>query len=65
MEGSGIGLYMVKRIVENAGGTITLRSQPGVGSTFTVTLPPRPSPAPWRHLALLNGHEEAFSCVAG
>jgi signal transduction histidine kinase len=39
VEGSGIGLYMVKKIVTNAGGTITVLSQPGVGSTFTVRLP--------------------------
>ena len=44
VEGSGVGLYMVKRIVENAGGTITVHSRLGEGSTFRVSLP-RPLPA--------------------
>jgi PAS domain S-box-containing protein len=39
VEGSGIGLYMVKKIVENAGGSITVRSEPGVGSSFLIMLP--------------------------
>ncbi|RZK14456.1 MAG: HAMP domain-containing histidine kinase, partial [Hymenobacter sp.] len=39
VEGTGVGLYMIKRLAENAGGTITVHSQLGVGSTFTVTLP--------------------------
>ncbi|MGI4742426.1 MAG: PAS domain-containing protein [Janthinobacterium lividum] len=37
VEGSGVGLYLVKRIVENAGGTITVHSELGQGTTFTVT----------------------------
>ena len=36
VEGSGIGLYMVKRMVENAGGRITLQSELGIGTTFSV-----------------------------
>lgn len=39
VEGTGIGLYMVKKIVENAGGTIAVQSDLGVGSSFIVSLP--------------------------
>ncbi|HXA02106.1 MAG TPA: PAS domain-containing sensor histidine kinase [Cytophagaceae bacterium] len=34
VEGSGLGLYIVKRIIENAGGKIELESQIGKGSLF-------------------------------
>ena len=38
IEGSGIGLYLVREIVINSGGKIVLESQPGQGSEFKVYL---------------------------
>jgi len=46
VEGSGIGLYMVKRIVENVGGRIEVDSELDVGTTFSVYLPYAPTSAP-------------------
>jgi signal transduction histidine kinase len=39
VEGTGVGLYMVKKIIESAGGNIEVESQLGVGSTFLVYFP--------------------------
>ena len=36
MQGSGVGLYIVKRIVENNGGEVTLETEEGEGSEFTI-----------------------------
>lgn len=38
-EGSGIGLACVNKIVKQLGGTVTLTSEPDVGSTFTLQFP--------------------------
>jgi two-component system, OmpR family, sensor kinase len=38
--GSGLGLSIVKAIVERHGGTVTATSRPGGGTTFTLTFPP-------------------------
>ena len=37
--GSGLGLYISRACAQRAGGNLTVESEPGVGSTFTFTLP--------------------------
>ena len=50
-KGTGIGLSIVEQIVTQHGGAITVESQVGKGSTFTVSLPAAPKPT-----SLLRGH---------
>jgi signal transduction histidine kinase len=38
VKGAGIGLSLVKRIIEDHGGSVALDSRPGEGSTFTISL---------------------------
>ncbi|MHA6249126.1 sensor histidine kinase [Pontibacter sp. CAU 1760] len=45
VESTGVGLTIVKKIVEWNGGTVWLHSLPGQGATFTFTWPKEPSEA--------------------
>jgi len=44
--GSGLGLSIVKAIVERHGATVTVASTPGEGTTFTITFAPEASASP-------------------
>ena len=62
--GSGLGLHIVKKLTELLGGEISVRSQPGKGSVFSLTLPRdrrskrRPSDEAWKALVKQALHKE-------
>jgi two-component system sensor histidine kinase/response regulator len=49
VEGSGLGLFIVKSVIDAHGGSIVVESEPGAGATFTLRLPRAiPSSGPLR-----------------
>ena len=44
--GTGLGMAIVKNLIDQMGGTISITSKEGVGSTFVITLPFEIAPAP-------------------
>jgi CheY-like chemotaxis protein/anti-sigma regulatory factor (Ser/Thr protein kinase) len=60
IEGAGLGLTLVQRLVEVMGGTLSVDSTEGVGSTFTFALPATEDPlAPADAPALPSGPERS------
>ncbi|MDE1188340.1 MAG: transporter substrate-binding domain-containing protein [Pantoea sp.] len=61
VQGSGLGLFICREIVQRMGGTLTLTSAPGVGTTVQVTLPlqladgePEATASSWPHYPQLR-----------
>jgi signal transduction histidine kinase len=61
--GTGVGLYLVKMVVDLHGGDVEVKSTEGDGACFTIRLPIRPASAikPRAPIAVQSGTEEAPS----
>lgn len=64
-KGAGLGMAITKNYVELMGGTIQVRSQKGVGSTFTVTLPMEIADAPLPRAEKADQDASMFADLTG
>ncbi|QCU79499.1 two-component sensor histidine kinase [Citricoccus sp. SGAir0253] len=62
--GTGLGLSIVKHVISNHGGEVTVWSQPGRGSTFTVRLPEM-DPDAGRHVGGAQNARGAIASATG
>ncbi|MGE0200805.1 MAG: sensor histidine kinase [Candidatus Melainabacteria bacterium] len=59
VDGTGLGLYITRSLTEAMGGQITLQSQPGAGSTFSLRFPAASPEHQAAHRRRLQGGETA------
>jgi len=62
-KGMGFGLAICKRIVEAHGGTISVKTMKGQGTTFTVTLPIEPESGLGGEKFWINLPESSLSTI--
>jgi signal transduction histidine kinase/CheY-like chemotaxis protein/ABC-type amino acid transport substrate-binding protein len=60
--GTGLGMTIVKKLTDLLGGTITVKSKPGEGSEFTITMDMRIVQNPEEYLAKQQKEESAAEC---
>ena len=60
-QGVGLGMSIVKSLIDRMGGTIAVTSKEGEGSTFTITIPFEIAPAPEKKPESSSGNEASIA----